>query len=221
MRQGELYLLFAEAVEGAVPEPLPPLLAQETIERSLWNAQEKAILRLHVAHWRWTFSLEPDPIEAFLAVYRQAAHLPGLVGIANPVAHTAHTARWVHRMFSDGLEAIARETPPLHLWTGLLPVEVELSLADLLAERTTALWLRTAGYEQFGVPNLAHPLKDLRETGWVHSLFELLFDWMYFQKRALEAGDAIEVPERGRYLIESFAPGVLALIEWKGETENA
>lgn len=220
MTEAELYLLFSEPIPGAVPSPLPEAIRRETIERSLWSPEEKAILRAHAAHYLMRFSLRSDPIEAFLTAYREAIRWPALVGIANPIAHTAHTVRWAQKIFSEGLEGIARETPPLHLWTGLLPVSVEIGLADLLAQRTATLWLRTAGYEQFGLPNLAHPLEDLRETGWVHSLFELLFDWMYFQKRPLQVGNAIEVPERGRYVVETFAPGVLALVEWQGEPEH-
>lgn len=220
MREAELYWLFSEPVAGAIPQPLPEAISRETIECSLWSAEEKALLRAHVAYRLQRFFLMPDPIEAFLEAYREALSWPALIGVANPIAHTAHTVRWVQKIFSDGLEGIARETPPLHLWTGLLPVSVEVSLADLLAQRTESLWLRTAGYEQFGLPNLAHPLQDLRETAWVHSLFELLFDWMYFQQRPLQAGEAIEVPERGRYVVETFAPGILALVEWQEEPEH-
>lgn len=202
---------------GAIPAPLPPDLARQTIESSLWSPSEKDLLRQHTAYLEVRQTLGTDPIETFLEVYRTVLTVPGIIGIANPIAHTAHHIRWVERLFTDGLEKVARETPPLHLWTGLLPVEVEVSLADLLRERAATLWLRTAGYGQFGLPDLAHPLSDLRETGWVHSLFELLFDWMYFERRPLRAGDAIEVPERGRYFVEGFMPGVLALVEWKAE----
>ncbi|MCX7607381.1 MAG: hypothetical protein N2170_08990 [Bacteroidia bacterium] len=214
MREGVLFFLFERGPAEATPAPLPHSLIRETIERSLWSAEEKRLLRSHTSYLERRFSLQPDPVESFLAIYEEAARIPGLVGIANPVAHTAHTAKWVHKLFADGLQQVARETPPLHLWTGLFPVSVEPSLADLLAERSASLWLRTAGYEQFGLPNLAHPLQDIRETGWIHSLFELLFDWMYFQKRPLQPGEAIEVPERGRYTLQSFDEGVVALIEW-------
>lgn len=212
-----LYFLLEHPVEKAMPEPLPEALQQKTIETSFWAEEEKQILRRHVAYMPYEIPPGADSIERFLQAYRFAVQIPHIIGIANPIAHTAHHIRWARRLFEEGLESVARETPPLHLWTGLVPVEVEVSLADLLRERTTALWLRTAGYEQFGLPNLAHPIADVRETGWVHSLFELLFDWMYFDGRPLQTGDAIEVPERGRYFIEDFMPGVLALVEWKDD----
>lgn len=214
MKEALLYVLLEKPIEGATVGQLPEAVMRETIGRSLWSAEEKARLYAHRAYAEWLFSLEPDPIEAFLQAYQAIVALPKVVGIANPVAQTAHTIEWTQKIFADGLVATARETPPLHLWTGLVPVQVEPSLSDLLAERTHTLWLRTAGYEQFGLPNLAHPLADLRETGWIHSLFEMLFDWMYFERRILQPGEAIEVPERGRYLIEAFVPGVLALTEW-------
>ncbi len=213
--KGHLYFLLSKPVEGATPTPLPPAIAAQTIEASLWSPEEKAHLRTHTAYLSWTFSLEPDPIEAFLEAYRAATRFPALVGIANPRAYTAHTARWAHRLFEDGLEAVARQTPPLHLWTGLQPFQVEPTWEALLAGQLTALWLRTVGYSQFGLPELAHPLNDLRETGWIHSLFELLFDWMYFGGKVLQPGDAIEVPERGRYLIKPFSPELLALLEYR------
>lgn len=216
-----LYFLLEEPIPKAEPTPLPLDLQRQTIETSFWSENEKALLRQHQAHLLYETPIDGDPIETFLRAYRAAAETPHAIGIANPISHTAHHIRWAQRIFADGLESTARETPPLHLWTGLIPVEVEVSLADLLQERTTALWLRTAGYELFGLPNLAHPIADVRETGWVHSLFELLFDWMYFDGRPLEVGDAIEVPERGRYLIEDFMPSVLALIEWKVSAEHA
>lgn len=219
--KGRLYLLFSAPVEGAVPTPLPEAIARETIGRSLWNSEEKNYLLQHTAHREVHFALAPNPIEAFLRVYREAAQQPHLIGIANPLAHTAHSASWARRLFDEGLEQVARETPPLHLWTGLLPVQVELSLEGLLAGQSASLWLRTAGYAQFGLPELAHPLQDLRETGWVHSLFELLFDWMYFHRHPLHIGEAIEIPERGRYLIEPFEEGVVALIEWKEEASES
>lgn len=217
MKSLTLYFLLDHPVEGALPTPLPEGLFRQTIESSFWSEEEKKSLRQHLAYMPYEFAIGADPIDSFLRAYRAATAVPHIIGIANPSAYTAHHIRWAKRLFEDGLESVARETPPLHLWTGLVPVEVEISLADLLRERTTALWLRTAGYELFGLPNLAHPIADVRETGWVHSLFELLFDWMYFEKRLLAPGDAIEVPERGRYLIEDFMPGVLALVEWKDE----
>ncbi|MCS7162295.1 MAG: hypothetical protein NZ958_03045 [Bacteroidia bacterium] len=214
MTEAQLYLLLAEPIAGAVPEPLPPHLAVQTIERSLWSAEEKSLLKRHKAHTLWTFSLNTDPVRAFIEAYKYLQDLPHLVGVANPIACTAHHARWIRKIFADGLEAVALRTPPLHLWTGLVLVEMELSLSSLLEGKTAALWLRTAGYEQFGLPNLAHPLQDPREIGWIHSLFEVLFDWMYFEGRALQVGDRLEVPERGRYEVGTFLPGVLALIEW-------
>ncbi|GIV25737.1 MAG: hypothetical protein KatS3mg026_1429 [Bacteroidia bacterium] len=213
--KGHLYFLLKAPLEGAVPTPLPPTLAAETIEASLWSPEEKALLRTHTAYLSWEFPLQPDPIEAFLQAYRKAASLPELVGIANPLASTAHTAKWAQRLFQDGLEAVARHTPPLHLWTGLKPFQVEPTWEALLAGQPTYLWLRTVGYTQFGLPELAHPLQDLRETGWIHSLFELLFDWMYFGGRVLQPGDALEVPERGRYLVKPFGSGLLALLEYR------
>ncbi|MEN3041144.1 MAG: hypothetical protein ABDH66_06370 [Bacteroidia bacterium] len=221
MRLLHLYFLLSKPTSEAVDAPLPPDLMRQTIEASLWSPDEKAKLRSHSAYIEKHFPITDDPIETFLAAYREALQIPEILGIANPTAHTAHHIRWAEKIFADGLEEIARRTPPLHLWTGLIPVEVEPSLADLLQERHTILWLRTAGYEQFDLPNLAHPLADLREVGWIHSLFELLFDWMYFERRPLQVGDAIEVPERGRYLIETFMPGTLALIEWKEENGTA
>ncbi|MCS6895596.1 MAG: hypothetical protein NZZ60_05545 [Bacteroidia bacterium] len=215
-----LYFLLNEPVDGAVAMPLPPEVMRQTIEASLWSSEEKDKLRQHAAYIEQRFPVIADPISAFLEIYQEALKTPQILGIANPIAHTAHHIRWVEKIFSEGLEKVARETPPLHLWTGLVPVEVEVSLAELLRERRTALWVRTAGYEQFSLPNLAHPIADLREVGWVHSLFELLFDWMYFEQRPLRPGDAIEVPERGRYTIEDFMPGTLALIEWR-ETNGA
>ncbi|MCX8113102.1 MAG: hypothetical protein N3E49_07935 [Bacteroidia bacterium] len=217
MKAITLYFILEHPVDEAIPSPLPPELALQTIETSFWSEEEKELLRRHTAYLERSFPIEANPIETFLQAYRIASTFSHILGIANPVARTAHHIRWAQRIFSDGLETIARQTPPLHLWTGLVPVEVELSLTDLLRDRTTSLWLRTAGYEQFGLPNLAHPIADLRETGWVHSLFELLFDWMYFEGRPLQAGDAIEVPERGRYMLEGFMPGVLALMEWREE----
>ncbi|MCS7153068.1 MAG: hypothetical protein N2253_02125 [Bacteroidia bacterium] len=217
MKEIELYFLLEKPIAGAEPSPLPAELAGQSIEASLWSKEEKEKLRQHTAYLRRTFPVEKDAVETFLQAYRTAIQVPHIIGIANPTARTAHHIRWAEKIFSDGLEDIARQTPPLHLWTGLVPVEVELSLTDLLRDRLSTLWLRTAGYEQFSLPNLAHPIKDLRETGWVHSLFEILFDWMYHEKRAFAAGDAIEIPERGRYLVEDFMPGVLALIEWREE----
>lgn len=213
--KGHLYFLLSAPLEGAVLTPLPPALAAETIETSLWSAEEKASLRAHTAYLSWEFALEPDPVAAFLQAYRKAVALPGLVGIANPLASTAHTAQWAHRLFQDGLETVARHTPPLHLWTGLKPFQVEPTWEALLAGQPASLWLRTVGYAQFGLPELAHPLEDLRETGWIHSLFELLFDWMYFGGKVLQPGDAIEVPERGRYLVRSFGPELLALLAYR------
>lgn len=211
-----LFFLLEQPLSQAVPAPLPPDLSRQTIESSLWSASEKDRLRQHAAYLEVRQPIGNDPIDTFLRMYREALAVPGIIGIANPLAHTAHHICWVERLFADGLDRVARETPPLHLWTGLLPVEVEVSLADLLRERTASLWLRTVGYGQFGLPDLAHPLADLRETAWVHSLFELLFDWMYF-RHPLRAGDAIEVPERGHYFVEELMPEVLALLEWKAE----
>lgn len=217
MKKIELYLLLEKPIPNAEPSPLPTDLAKQTIEASFWSEEEKEKLRRHAAYLIKAFPIQKDAVETFLEAYRAVVQIPHVIGIANPIARTAHHIHWAKKIFSDGLEDIARQTPPLHLWTGLVPVEVELSLTDLLRDRLSTLWLRTAGYEQFSLPNLAHPIKDLRETGWVHSLFEILFDWMYHEKRALIPGDAIEIPQRGRYLVDDFMPGVLALIEWKEE----
>ncbi|MCS7188856.1 MAG: hypothetical protein RMJ66_03770 [Bacteroidia bacterium] len=220
MKEGLLYLLLKEPIENAILSPLPLDIQRNTIERSLWEASEKALLRQHYAYMEWRFSLYPDPVEAFIKTYEYLKDMPQLVGIANPLGCTAHTSQWIDKIFRDGLVEVARKTPPIHLWTGLIPVSVEPSLETLLSGYTPS-WIRTIGYEQFGLPDLAHPLKDTREIGWIHSLFEVLFDWMYENRRRLRANEAIEVPERGRYVLREFEGEVLALIEWQeknGET---
>ncbi|MCS6790606.1 MAG: hypothetical protein NZ580_06465 [Bacteroidia bacterium] len=213
MRTTQLYFLLAYPIEGAIPAPLPKPLASQTIESSLWNQEEKALLRQHSAYFIEEVALEPDPIEAMLTAYRRILEVPAIVGIANPWARTAHHARWAAKIFLEGLEATARQVPPLHLWTGLLPFTVEPALADLAQGVSTFAWLRTYGYGQFGLPELAHPFSQPNEAGWIHSLFEVLFDWMYFGGRILAPGDPIEVPERGRYWVQALAPDLLALYE--------
>jgi hypothetical protein len=201
-----------------VPMPLPEDIAAATIEVCLWNAQEKETLRKHFAYAHYRFPLGMHPVADFLAAYRLFAQIPQLVGIANPRAATAHTAVWIQRLFEEDLAPVALECPPLHLWTGLLPVRAEPSWETFLEGQVTELWLRTVGYGQFGLPDLAHPLQDLRETAWIHSLFEGLFDWMYFEKRILKPGMGLEVPERGRFWVKTFSEsGVLAL--WPYEDE--
>lgn len=222
LARARLYLLFEVPWEGGdlfiVPESLPQEIAADTIELSLWSASEKAILRSHRAYAVYEFALQPQPVAAFLEAYRYLATLSGLVGVANPHAATAHTAKWIHRLFADQLEAVALETPPLHLWTGLLPLQVEVNLAKLWGGHADLLWLRTVGYDQFGLPDLAHPLRDLREVGWVHSIFELVFDWAYHAKAALVPGIGLEVPERGRFLVDWLMPGVLGLWPYEEDT---
>ncbi len=214
--KAELYLLLEGPWQGKEMKvwdsPLPEEIASRTIETSLWSAEEKTRLRAHRAYACYSFDLGADPVADFIAAYRRLLEVPGLVGVANPEGATAHTALWIRRLFEDGLEAIARECPPLHLWTGLIPVQVETSWEALLQGQVSSLWLRTVGYRQFGLPDLAHPMSDLRETGWIHSIFEGLFDWMYHEKRVLMPGEGIEVPERGRFRVAAFGvPGVLAL----------
>ncbi len=215
LARATLYLLLETPADGfglsLVPEPLPKDLAADTIELSLWSAEEKTLLRTHRAYAVYEFALQPAPVVAFLEAYRHLSGLSGLVGVANPHAATAHTAKWIHRLFADGLEAIALETPPLHLWTGLLPLQVEVSLAKLWGGHADFLWLRTVGYAQFGLPDFAHPLKDLREVGWIHSIFELVFDWAYHARATLAPGVGLDVPERGRFLLDWLMPGVLGL----------
>ncbi len=214
--RAELYLLLEAPQE--IPEaevwatPLPGEIASLTIEASLWSAEEKDRLRAHRAYAHYTFPLGADPVADFIEAYRRLLGISGLVGVANPEAATAHTAIWIRRLFEDGLEEVARSCPPLHLWTGLVPLQVETSWEALLEGQTAPLWLRTVGYQQFGLPDLAHPLQDLRETGWIHSIFEGLFDWMYYEKGRLEPGMGIEIPERGRFRVAAFGmPGILAL----------
>jgi len=222
--EAELYLLLEAPQELSWAEvwasPLPREIAQMTIEASLWSAEEKARLRSHWAHARYGFSLGADPVADFIEAYRKLLEVPGLVGVANPEGATAHTAVWIRRLFEDGLEEVARACPPLHLWTGLVPVQTESSWEALLEGRTEPLWLRTVGYRQFGVPDLAHPMRDLRETGWIHSIFEGLFDWMYYERGILEPGVGIEIPARGRFRVAAFGvPGVLAL--WPYEESDS
>jgi len=214
--RAELYLLLEAPREIPGLEvwatPLPGEIASLTIEASLWSAEEKDRLRSHRAYARYTFSPGRDPVADFIEAYRWLLGISGLVGVANPEGATAHTAIWIRRIFEDGLEEVARRCPPLHLWTGLVPLQVETSWEALLEGQTAPLWLRTVGYRQFGVPDLAHPLQDLRETGWIHSIFEGLFDWMYYEKGRLEPGMGIEIPERGRFRVAVFGvPEVLAL----------
>ncbi|MCS7297445.1 MAG: hypothetical protein RMK19_01895 [Bacteroidia bacterium] len=211
----ELYFLLETPIPGSVPQPLPPEVRRQTIDSSLWSQEEKASLLQHRAYLIQRFPIKDDVPKTFIEIYRQAVTIPSVIGIANPIARTAHHIRWAQKIFTDGLESIALKTPPLHLWTGLGLIQVELSLNDLLQGRTAQTWLRTHGYEQFALPNLAHPLQEIREVGWIHSLFEVLFDWMYFEKRILRGGEAIEVPERGRYLVQDLGESLLALIEWK------
>lgn len=214
--RAELYLLLEVPQEIPGAEvwdiPLPEEIAARTIGVSLWSAEEKNQLRRHRAHACYTFALGADPVADFIEAYRHLLGISGLVGVANPEGATAHTATWIRRIFQDGLEEVARSCPPLHLWTGLVPLQVETSWEALLEGQAAPLWLRTVGYRQFGVPDLAHPLYDLRETGWIHSIFEGLFDWMYYERRKLEPGMGIEIPERGRFRVAAFEiPGVLAL----------
>jgi len=216
IEKAELYLLLAEPLpiagvevrEGVLPEGI----ASRSIEVSLWSAEEKAKLRAHRAYGYYSFSLGEDPVGDFLEAYRWLAGVEGLVGVANPVGATAHTAVWIRRLFAEGLEEVARACPPLHLWTGLVPLAVETSWEALLEGQVAPLWLRTVGYGQFGLPDLAHPLNDMQETAWIHSLFEGLFDWMYYEKVIPEPGMGLEVPQRGRFKVMALSvPGVLAL----------
>jgi len=214
--EAELYLLLERprALEGieVIEGPLPEEIVRSTIELSLWSAEEKAKLIQHKAHGYYSFRLGADPVEDFVEAYRWLSEVEGLLGVANPNGATAHSAVWVKRLFEDGLDEVARQCPPLHLWTGLVPVQVEPSWEALINGQSTSLWLRTVGYGQFGLPDLAHPMSDLREVGWIHATFEGLFDWMYYEKVVLAPGMGIEVPERGRFIVEAFGvPGVLAL----------
>jgi hypothetical protein len=211
-----LYLLLErpQAIPGieVIDEPLPDEIVRSTIDVSLWSAAEKAKLMEHKAYAYYSFRLGADPVGDFLEAYRWLSGVEGLIGIANPNGATAHSAVWVRRLFEDGLDEVARQCPPLHLWTGLVPVQVEPSWEALIAGQVASLWLRTVGYGQFGLPDLAHPMNDLREAGWIHATFEGLFDWMYYEKVVLTPGMGIEVPERGRFVVGEFGvPGVLAL----------
>ncbi len=214
--KAELYLLLeeprviagVEVIEGSLPEEI----SRSTIDVSLWSAEEKTKLMEHRAYGYYSFRLGADPVGDFIEAYRWLLDVEGLIGVVNPLGATAHAALWIRRLFEDDLAEVARQCPPLHLWTGLVPVQVEPSWEGLIVGQVAPLWLRTVGYGQFGLPDLAHPMHDLREAGWIHATFEGLFDWMYYEKVVLAPGMGIEVPERGRFVVGEFGvPGVLAL----------
>lgn len=196
---------------AAIGQKVPLEVLERTLGPSHWEAAFRQHAQAHTAHLLLQYAgVSTDPVEQFLALYLAMHAVPAAwqVAVLNEPGWSAHPVDFIPELAGEKAD-IARHSPPLIFWTGLLKLQSD-----------DAYWLLTRGFHLFGQPDLAMPADRLEDAAAAQETLHAFFDYLYFEKPDVQAGDFIGLDEHrafelmdGRELVELFGgpSGILIL----------